>query len=146
MKTTVVEIGTKYDSKTVVVKGVFGGSLSPYDVPQRATSDYDESAKTLSVKFAYLTPHEPLKKQYHGDSGEVALWLGRKTGKLYRVTIRNVDPGSLPGVRIEISDAIQEAADLWEDVAGKPQSCVPIANLKLTKAVVEKEEELFAVK
>lgn len=144
MKTRVIEVGPRYAEEALILRASFNGRLSPYDIPERTWSEYDEKKKRFRVVFEYLTPEEPQRAVRFDASigGGIILGLGKRSSKLYSVEIHDIEREEIPLIRVEIVEAIENyAKQLPYD---EPASFVPMANLKLTKAVLERESTLFA--
>jgi hypothetical protein len=134
-------INPNYANAGLVVTGVYRGQLSPFDVPERATSTYDAARKQLRIRFEYLTPEEPrIEKRFQGD---LSLWIGKRSSKLYEVVLERVDLDTVPEVRVRIVAAIDDLRKAMP--AREPKNAVGILNLVLAEELFKKEPQLLAV-
>jgi len=141
----VVEVGPRYASETLILRGEFRGKLSPYDIPEQARSEYDVPGRRFRVWFEYLTPDEPRKsvRLMASGGGAIVVQLGKHSNKLYSVEITGVNHDQIPRVRLEIVEAIKDIASKLPQ--HDPRNYMPATNLGLAKAVLERESDLFAV-
>lgn len=140
--TKTIAVNPKYAKNAVIIRGVFRGKLSPYDVPERAEATYDASEKRFRIEFEYLTPNEPRVMKHVSENG-ITLWIGRHSSKLYAVEIEDITADAIPDVRIEIVEAIDGLTKALSP--NEPKNFVPIMNLNLTRDFLREEVDIFAV-
>ena len=127
------------------MKGTHLGRLSSFDIPQSASSEYNEKTQEVTIQFKYLTSSEPVSRQrfeQRDASFNVVLLLGRHSRKLYGIVISGVSPQQIPDVKIEIQEAIDSVKN--ELSAKKPEDLVPMLNLQATRQFLTENKELFA--
>ena len=136
----ILDVNDKYRKKSVTIKGIKYGSLSPYDFPLKVKAVYEEMKKMFSLSFTYLTPCEPIKV-LKLRKGEILLQVGKISGKLYNVGINCPSKEDLPAsVRIEL---VSELDKLIKDSEKKiPNRLVEHENLSVTRDFLSKEVKL----
>lgn len=60
--------------------------LSPFDVPQSASCEFDEHSGTLTFKFIYLSDDKKYNVVSSGD-GLVKLTIGKASDRVYKIEI-----------------------------------------------------------
>jgi hypothetical protein len=137
VKVKVVEINPSYaEGQEIVIKAQkLRASLSPYDIPQKVMTYYDEKQKLFNFDLQYLTPDEP--KIETNEQDNIILVLGKNSGKVYGGRIINQEKTKLPGVRLIITAAI---ARLLEAVP-EDRPSIKRMNYGLIKEFLEKEKE-----
>ncbi len=59
-------------------------SPSPYDIPEAARKNFDETRKFLSIEFQYIS-NEPVKSITEEDG--ISFRLGKNSGRLYAIDV-----------------------------------------------------------
>ena len=59
-------------------------SPSPYDIPEAARADFDETKKRLRIQFKYIN-EEPVRRT--GDKAAITFGMGRNSQRLYEITV-----------------------------------------------------------
>jgi len=136
-----IRVDPKYARRQVVIEGHFRGSLSPFDIPSKAKIRYDEKQKRFRVDFEYLTPQERRLPKMFGKNN--FLWVGRESGKLYAIEIRNIEKAEIPSIRIDLIQTIGQLVDEKQNV---PENYVARMNLGLAKEFLDTETEIYVVK
>lgn len=127
---------TKEAKKTIRIRGLHIGELSPYDVPQKAGAAYDENSKTFTVFFNYLTPDEPTHDQ---KGNAITLKIGKNTGKLYGIVVSDCEKTNIPDIRVEVTNIIARAVKKAEE----DNKLVPAMNLALAQKILEKDKNIY---
>ena len=117
------------------------GALSPYDVPKEATIAYDDLTKDFTINLKYLTEDEPIKELRAAT--DMLLYLGKGSGKLYRVVIKGQDAATLHDVRHRLAASVEDLAE--KSRKSRPSSLVEFLNLETTKQLLEETPEVYAV-
>ena len=115
--------------------------LSPYDVPEAVSGDYDDEIKKFVIAFRYIVEDEPFARQT-GDS-VVTLRVGKNSGRLYGIEV-DVDKIRADSINlfVKIPEVVQQAIDKLES---NPRHRRRRGNYRVAKKVIsERGRELFS--
>lgn len=116
-----------------VIRGVdVEVAVAPQDVPETVGGGYDSSSRHFVIEFRYFSGDEPsvLEKQ----DGPVKLFVGKKTGRLYRIEI---DAVRLNADEVKVSVLVRKVDEAIGRLAKVPRLRFRQGNYQVAKEVVD---------
>lgn len=83
-------------------------SVSPYDIPDHVSGDYDKNAKRFVIRFHYPVDDEPLTAVEHAKN--VHFHIGKHSQRLYEVVL-DVDAMNVSAVELKLQ--VQRAVEAF---------------------------------
>jgi hypothetical protein len=109
--------------------------LSPYDIPEAVSGDFDESRRLFVIKFKYLT-EETLESKKYDDC--ITLSIGKNSQRLYEILV-NVNEFSVK--KIGIGVFVKQAIEKYES---QDRSPVSRKGLNIARKVLARQgQEIF---
>lgn len=110
--------------------------ISPYDIPDAVRAYYERGASTFVAEFRYAT-EEPLVRRDQGE--QITLWIGKNSGRLYRVEAKISDVK--PGDRVTLM--ISEAGVAIDKLSAEKPLFKRRANYSLVKELLGRASEFM---
>ena len=125
--------------REVVIEGTLvRGYLSPLDFPTQAIAEFDQASRRFTLTFSYPDPiGRPMEKVVQVDrEGNVAIFAGENSGRLFKVEIVSVDvKDNIPNIVVR---AVIHVRNKVKDNSGK---AVRWFNYDMVKDFVEQNSE-----
>jgi hypothetical protein len=113
--------------------------VSPYDLPEAVSGEYDATIKRFVIEFKYITSGE--KQVVGGDAENMRLLVGENSGRLYRV---EVDVNALRASRINLIVLPGKVDEAIDHLAARKQRKASQGNYRIAKQVItQKRDQLF---
>lgn len=118
-------------------------ALTPYDIPNYAKASYDDVKKEFTISIHYLTDEEPRKSKELDGANGVRVFIGKRSGKLYRIILRNIERNEVPNVKVRVVGVMEQ---LQAEVNPDEKSTRKM-NYNMLKDVLQTQElqELYAI-
>lgn len=106
--------------------GTFRSQPSPYDIPVEIFSEYEPESKLLSLRLNYIADEPSFSERL---KSEVVIWLGKNSGRIYRIDIENIDVHDSKAVSRRIDEAI--------DFVSKQKGLIVTPRFEIAKKAID---------